>query len=61
TKGIKTDFDSLKKEIADRDHYDSTRENSPLVQADDAILIDTSGLNITEVVEKIEKLMKTLF
>ena len=61
SKGIESDFEKLKQEIADRDHYDSTRKNSPLVQAEDAILVDTSGLTIDEVVEKIEKLMKTLF
>ena len=60
-KGIDTDFDVLKQEIADRDHYDSNRKNSPLVQAEDAILVDTTGLNIEEVVESIEKHMKTLF
>ena len=61
SKGIESDFEKLKQEIADRDHYDSTRKNSPLVQAEDAILVDTWGLTIDEVVEKIEKLMKTLF
>lgn len=61
SKGIESDFEKLKQEIADRDYYDSTRKNSPLVQAEDAILVDTSGLTIDEVVEKIEKLMKTLF
>ncbi len=61
SKGIESDFEKLKQEIADRDHYDSTRKNSPLVQAEDAILVDTSGLTIDEVVEKIEKFMKTLF
>lgn len=59
-KGIDTNFEDLKKEIADRDYYDSTRKNSPLVQAEDAILVDTSGLNIEEVVFKIEKLMETV-
>lgn len=59
SKGIQTDFEALKKEIADRDHYDSTRKNSPLVQAEDAILVDTSGLNIEEVVLKIENLMQS--
>ncbi|MEG0254297.1 MAG: (d)CMP kinase [Vagococcus sp.] len=59
SKGIETDFDELKKEIADRDHYDSTRKNSPLVQAEDAILVDTSGLNIGEVVLKIENLIQS--
>lgn len=61
TKGIETNFEALKKEIADRDHYDSTRKNSPLIQAEDAILVDTSGLTIEEVVKSIEKHMKTLF
>lgn len=54
SKGIETDFDTLKKEIERRDHIDSTREASPLVQAEDAILIDTTGLSIVEVVEAIE-------
>lgn len=55
SKGIETDYDQLKQEIEARDHYDSTRENSPLKQADDAILLDTTGLNIAEVVSEIEK------
>ncbi|MGO3733085.1 MAG: (d)CMP kinase [Vagococcus sp.] len=59
-KGIQTDFEQLKKEIAARDHYDSTRENSPLVQADDAILVDTSGLNIDEVVKEIKNHLNKL-
>lgn len=56
-KGITTDFETLKKEIADRDHYDSTREVSPLVQAEDAVRVDTTGLGIDEVVAEIEKVM----
>lgn len=55
--GINTPFDVLKKEIEDRDTYDSTRKESPLVQAEDAILVDTTGLNIDQVVQKIEDLM----
>ncbi len=41
------------KELTDRDHFDSTREISPLKQADDAYLIDTSDLSIEQVVEQI--------
>jgi cytidylate kinase len=40
-------------DIHRRDTYDSTRENSPLRQADDAYVIDTSDLTIDEVVYKI--------
>lgn len=40
-------------DIKKRDLYDSTRENSPLRQADDAFVIDTSDLTIDEIVFKI--------
>ena len=40
-------------ELTQRDHFDSTREISPLKQADDAYVIDTSDLSIDQVVEKI--------
>lgn len=52
-KGIPADFTTLKKEIETRDYLDSTRENSPLVQAEDAVLVDTTGLSIMEVVGEI--------
>jgi cytidylate kinase len=40
-------------EINKRDNYDSTREHSPLIQAKDALVIDTSDLTIEEIVFKI--------
>ncbi len=54
-KGFPVDFDELKKEIELRDKNDSSRENSPLKMADDAILIDTSDMNISEVVDCIKR------
>lgn len=51
TKGILTDLDTLTKEIQQRDHIDSTREISPLKQAEDAILVDTTGKSIDQVVQ----------
>lgn len=45
------------KEIEVRDYKDSNREISPLTQADDAILIDTSELSIDEVVKRITNLV----
>ena len=54
SKGIETDLETLKEEIAARDHKDSHRETSPLKQAEDAIYLDTTGLTILEVVEKIK-------
>ena len=52
-KGIEIDFNAMKKEIDDRDYSDMHREFSPLMQAEDAILIDTSYMTIDEVVRKI--------
>lgn len=56
-KNIPSDLNTLEKEIAFRDHQDSTRANSPLVQASDAFKIDTSNLNIDEVVSVIKKIV----
>lgn len=50
-KGIPADLDLLKKEIAERDYKDSTREVSPLKPADDAIHFDTTGVSIDGVVK----------
>ena len=43
----------LTEDIARRDRMDSEREASPLVQTEDAVLIDTTGLSIEAVVEQI--------
>ncbi|HRL52038.1 MAG: (d)CMP kinase [Enterococcus aquimarinus] len=58
-KGIMTDFDTLKQEIEQRDYLDSTREVSPLRQAEDAVKVDTTGLSISEVVSVIEQIVET--
>lgn len=50
-------LEELTKDIVRRDHIDSTREISPLVQAHDAILLDTSHLSIEEVEDKIIRLV----
>ncbi len=47
---------SIKQEINDRDMIDSNRKDSPLIIPKDGIELDTSGLTINEVVEKIKKL-----
>lgn len=52
-KGFVVELVKLQAEIADRDKQDSEREIAPLVQADDALLVDTTGLAIEQVVEKI--------
>ena len=52
-KNISIDRDSIKQDIIQRDLIDSTRDIAPLKPADDAIIIDTSDLTITEQVEKV--------
>ena len=54
SKGIETNLETLKEEIAARDYKDSHRATSPLKQAEDAIYLDTTGLSILDVVEKIK-------
>jgi len=46
-------LDQLIEEIKTREYNDSTRQHSPLRQAEDAILLDTSHLNIDQAVQKI--------
>jgi len=50
---IECDYEAIKNDIATRDYEDMHREISPLKQADDAILVDTSDMNIDQVVAKI--------
>lgn len=52
-KGHNVNFEELKKEIEQRDYNDKNRSFAPLVQAPDAILIDTSFMNIEQVVNKV--------
>ena len=52
-RGEKADLGEIERDIKKRDHRDMTREESPLVQAEDAVLVDTSEMDIDEVVEKI--------
>ncbi|MBR4262624.1 MAG: (d)CMP kinase [Bacilli bacterium] len=56
-KGIEMDFLDVKKELEERDYRDTHRENSPLKQADDAILLDTTELSVIEVENKIVELL----
>ena len=52
-KNKSVNFESVMEEIKNRDYLDSTRELSPLKKANDAILIDTTHLNVDEQVNLI--------
>jgi len=48
------DFQDIKNQIEKRDYTDMNREDSPLIQANDAILIDTSGKSIEAVLQEVK-------
>ena len=52
-KGVSCDLAEIEKDIIDRDYRDMHRETSPLRQAEDAVLDDSSEMNIDEVVDAI--------
>ena len=52
------DFEAILAEIKERDERDSTRKIAPLKPADDSVIVDTTGLSIDEVVEKLAELCR---
>jgi len=50
-------YDQVAADIARRDHIDSTRASSPLSAAGDAVTVDTTGLGIEQVVDKVAALL----
>lgn len=52
-KGEKCDLRKIQADIEERDYRDMHREISPLKQAEDAVLVDTSDMSVDEVIEKI--------
>ena len=56
-KGIAADYEEIKRDIAQRDHNDMTREHSPLCKAEDAVEVDSSDLSIEEVVKTVKELL----
>lgn len=56
-KGEECNVDDIKADIEQRDYEDSHRAISPLKQADDAVLLDTSDMSIEQVVEAMVKII----
>ena len=56
-KGENCSFDAIKEDIEKRDYEDMHRAISPLKQADDAVLVDTSDMNIEQVVAALSKII----
>ena len=57
-KGVACNIDEIEKDIIDRDYRDMHRETSPLKQADDAVLLDSSNLDIDGVVAAMKKVIE---
>ncbi len=57
-RGVECNLEEIEKDIIDRDYRDMHRETSPLMQAEDAVLVDSSYLGIDEVVDEINKIYK---
>ncbi|MEO2060688.1 MAG: (d)CMP kinase [Mesonia sp.] len=57
-KGEKVTFEEVLENVKSRDHIDSTRKDSPLLQAPDAVVIDNSEMSLNEQFEKILALAK---
>lgn len=57
-KGETCDLSQIEEDIIERDHRDMTRELSPLKQAEDAVLVDSSDMTIDEVVDTVIALCK---
>ena len=56
-KGENGDFEKVRQEIENRDHRDITRNDSPLRVAPDAVIIESAGVPVAEVVSKIKSLL----
>ena len=58
-KGVECDLSEIERDIIERDQRDMTRELSPLKQAEDAILLDSSHMTLREVVDEIGRIIDT--
>lgn len=60
-KGMPTPFEEVLRDMRYRDEQDSNRATAPLRQADDALLLDTTGLNFEQSVEALAALVRERF
>ncbi len=57
-KGVDVSYEEIRQDIIERDERDMNREVSPLRQAEDAVYLDSSEMNIEEVKENILKIVR---
>ena len=59
-KGVTANLAALSLEIAERDERDSTRSASPLVASADATMLDTTGMSVDDVIERVLRTARAL-
>ena len=57
SKGTSDPYEAVRQQVENRDHRDINREDSPLTVAHDATIVETAGLTIEQVVDKIKSLL----
>ncbi len=57
-KGLNIDLATVLKDMRERDERDASRAIAPMKPADDALIVDTTGLDLTEVVRRVEATVK---
>jgi cytidylate kinase len=57
-KGMQADYNQVLEEMIQRDYQDSHRAIAALKQADDAVLVDTSDMNLEQVIETLDNIVK---
>ena len=57
-KGMDVNYEDVLSDVITRDYNDSHRETAPLKPAEDSVIVDTSGLNLEQSVEKLISIMK---
>ena len=56
-KGVPCTLEEIRTDIEERDYRDMHRDTAPLIQAEDAVLVDTSDMTIDEVTDTIVRLV----
>ena len=59
-KGVQSDLAGTIADVEARDDADSSRQNSPLCQAEDALVLDTSDLDIAQVLARVLTLVRSV-
>ena len=57
TRGETVEFEQVLRDVKRRDEYDSTRQHAPLAAAPDAIVVDTTGLDVYQVMDRVDTLI----